>query len=263
MREKAGLVTGGQQNLCASSGEKWVCRRLPKKRGENVDDYELGYRGSGHEGLSIYSGMVNHVMVAEQKRTGHEKNPPNVTRWKHKFGFHNRGVQWDTPMSKWAGEGEDWIQLLIQSPPRKEDVMISLLKMMRQPTEKKRESLGDRDTHTRQEIDAAKQESSKTVVDWVNGQAKLKTPNGTIAAAQNLLWKWWNRGDVLLIGRYISCEEERTDTANVVWSKVTGLCCLWDGRCERGVCGARILIQVFHAKFGVCHNLQNVWTSAW
>ena len=44
-----------------------------KKRGENVDDYELGYRGSGHEGLSIYSGMENHVMVAEQKRTGHEK----------------------------------------------------------------------------------------------------------------------------------------------------------------------------------------------
>ena len=39
------------------------------------------------------------------------KDPANVTRWKHKFGFHNRGVQWDTPMSKWAGEGKDLIQL--------------------------------------------------------------------------------------------------------------------------------------------------------
>ena len=35
----------------------------------------------------------------------------NVTRWKHKFGFHNRGVQWDTPMSRWSGEEKDWMQL--------------------------------------------------------------------------------------------------------------------------------------------------------
>ena len=27
------------------------------------------------------------------------KDPGNVTQWKHKFGFHNRGLQWDTPMS--------------------------------------------------------------------------------------------------------------------------------------------------------------------
>ena len=61
----------------------------------------------------------------------------NVTRKKHKVGFHNRGVQWDTPMSRWAGEGKDWIQPMAQGPPRKEDVTISLLKMIRQPTEKK------------------------------------------------------------------------------------------------------------------------------
>ena len=33
-------------------------------------------------------------------------DPTNVARWKHKFGFHNRGVQWDSPMSKWAGGRE-------------------------------------------------------------------------------------------------------------------------------------------------------------
>ena len=38
---------------------------------------------------------------------GMKKDPANVTRWKHRFGFHNRGVQWDTPMSMWAGEGKD------------------------------------------------------------------------------------------------------------------------------------------------------------
>ena len=75
-------------------------------------------------------------MVA-QKRTEHGKDSAIVNRCNHKFGFHNRGVQWDTPMSRWAGEGKDWIQLVAQGPPRKEDVMISLLKMMRQPTEKK------------------------------------------------------------------------------------------------------------------------------
>ena len=74
-------------------------------------------------------------------------------------------------------------------------------------------------------------------------------------------------GDVLLIGRYISFvntakkpiwdgkgvkgrEEEWTDTANVAWSEVTGLCGFWDGSCERGVCGAGILIQVFTQALG-------------
>ena len=41
-------------------------------------------------------------------------------------------------MSRWAGEENGWIQLVAQGPPRKEDVTISLLKMMGQPTEKKK-----------------------------------------------------------------------------------------------------------------------------
>ena len=38
-------------------------------------------------------------------------DPGNVQRRKQKVWFHNRGVQWDTPMARWAGEGKDWIEL--------------------------------------------------------------------------------------------------------------------------------------------------------
>ena len=75
-----------------------------------MDDYEFGYlwwRGSDHEGSSFFFGMENHDI-----------DPANVTRWKHKFGLQNRGVQWDTTMSKWAGEGKDWMQLVAQGPPQ-------------------------------------------------------------------------------------------------------------------------------------------------
>ena len=69
-------------------------------------------------------------------------DPKNVQRWKHKFGFHNRGVQWDTPMSRRAGEVKDWIQLVAQGPHRKEDVTFSSLATMRQATEKRTERGG-------------------------------------------------------------------------------------------------------------------------
>ena len=61
----------------------------------------------------------------------------DVTRWKHEVGFHNRGIQWDTPMARWAGEGNDWIKLMAQRQPRKEDVIHSLLASMRQAVDKK------------------------------------------------------------------------------------------------------------------------------
>ena len=59
-------------------------------------------------------------------------DPGNVQRWKHKVGFHNRGVQWDTPMARWAGEGKDLIKLVTQLKPHKEDVFRSLLESMKQ-----------------------------------------------------------------------------------------------------------------------------------
>ena len=56
-----------------------------------------------------------------------EWDPYNVARMKHEFGFHNRGVQWGTPMAKWACEESDWIQLMKQMQPRKENVVHHLL----------------------------------------------------------------------------------------------------------------------------------------
>ena len=46
-------------------------------------------------------------------------DPTNVTRCRHKVGFHNRGIQWDTPMARWAAEGNDWIKLLAEQPRKK------------------------------------------------------------------------------------------------------------------------------------------------
>ena len=136
-----------------------------------------------------------------------KKDPTNVTRWKHKSGFQKRVVQWDAPMLIWAEEEKDWIQLVVRRPLRKEDAMISLLKMMRQQTEEKQKGGGIRrkkprdlsplvletltdDRTTKLEMRG----DSKMVVEWVNGHAKLKALVSTNAAAQNLMWKWRSRG---------------------------------------------------------------------
>ena len=34
----------------------------------------------------------------------------------------------------------------------------------------------------------------KTIVDWVNGHAKMKARVSTVEAIQNLLQEWWGRG---------------------------------------------------------------------
>ena len=52
----------------------------------------------------------------------------DVQRWKHK-------VQWDTPMARWAGEANDWIELMTQTRPQKEDVIWNLLESMKQPVD--------------------------------------------------------------------------------------------------------------------------------
>ena len=50
--------------------------------------------------------------------------------------------EWDTPMARWAGEGKDWIKLMTQLKPRKEDVIRSFLESMRQAVGQKKESNG-------------------------------------------------------------------------------------------------------------------------
>ena len=110
------------------------------------------------------------------------------------------------------------------------------------------------------------------IVDWVNGQAKLGTRKGTTATAQNLVREWWSCGDDLRqrvadwavhifrghnkeadlwAGKGVKGrEEERVDTANVVWSEVTHLCGFSDGSCERGTSSAGLMIQVFTKTLG-------------
>ena len=132
-------------------------------------------------------------------------DPCNVQRWKHKVGFHNRGVQWDTPMATWAGEGNDWIKLMAQRKPRKEDVIRSLLESMKQAVD---EPHGTRPTKKPREVlpleldipEAGKRptletkSNCKTIVDWINGHAKLKTRECTVANTQNLVRDWSGRG---------------------------------------------------------------------
>ena len=44
--------------------------------------------------------------------------------------------------------------------------------------------------------------------------------------------------------------EEWVDTANVVRLEVTGLCGFWDGSCEKGTCGARVMLLAFTKSLG-------------
>ena len=98
---------------------------------------------------------------------------------------------------------------------------------------------------------------SKTVVDWVNGHAKVKSLESTITTAQNLLWRWWSRGVDLrrrvadwavLIFREqnkdadVGAGERRQRSrrgmdcsANVAWSEVASLCGFWDGSNSQNV----------------------------
>ena len=103
----------------------------------------------------------------------------------------------------------------------------------------------------------------KTIVDWINGHAKLKTRECTVEKTQNTLPGWWGRGVHLRqrtadwathVFREHNKEadlwadkgpkgrvEEWVDTARVVWSEVIGLC--GDGSCDNGNCGAGKLIM--------------------
>ena len=90
---------------------------------------------------------------------------------------------------------------------RKEDVMTSLLQMMRQSTEKKPQSKGIQKKKPRDleplVLEAPAEDmklvleirgDGQTNVDWVSVHVKLKTWESTVATAQNLLQEWWRRG---------------------------------------------------------------------
>ena len=130
-------------------------------------------------------------MVEKPSLLEHGMDPTNVTRWKHDVGFHKRGTQWDSPMARWAGEGNDWMKLVAQQHPRKEDVIHSLFASMRQAVEKKTKA---NETSLELEIPEEGKKRTleikgdcKTIVDWVNGHAKLKTRKSNVATTKNFL----------------------------------------------------------------------------
>ena len=65
-----------------------------------------------------------------------------------------------------------------------------------------------------------------------------------------------NEADAWAVKGVGGCSEEWKDDSNVVWSAVTGLSGFWDGSCHRGVCGAGVLIEIFHTNSGVDHDSQ-------
>ena len=79
MREKAGLVQAEDSSLFQYQMQEMGPADVVRKNGGQIlDDYELVYlswRGSDHEGFALYSGMENHVMVAERQRMGYEQGP--------------------------------------------------------------------------------------------------------------------------------------------------------------------------------------------
>ena len=201
-------------------------------------------------------------------------DPTTVTRWERKVG---RGTQWDTPMARWPGEGHDWIILMTQRQPRKEDDM---------PWKRRSRQNETRQAKKQREVPPLELEipaegkklileiqgDCKTSVDWVNGHAKFKTRESTVATTQNLPRQWQGRGVDLrqrtadwashifrehnkeaalwsakgVKGRVV----EWVDHAQVVWSEVTRLCRFWDGSCDNGKCGAGIMIQAFTKTLG-------------
>ena len=226
---------------------------------------------------------------------GYGEGPCNVQRCKHKVGFHNRGAQWDTPMARWAGKGNDWIKFMAQRKPRMEDEIRSMLEFMKEAVEKKTEPNGTRPTKKPRDLplpplelekleagelaDSEIKGECKTIVDWVNGHAKLKTRVSTVATTHNLLREWWCRGirlrqqtadwsthvfrehnketdlcgDKAAKGRV----EEWVDTAQVVWSEVTGLWVLgWQVR--QGELWSRHMYHCSFGSTGLVSNLQEM-----
>ena len=97
---------------------------------------------------------------------------------------------------------------MTRDPPQEDDVNISLLKMMRQPTahsvrksggipSKGPRDLGplvlDPPTNT-EGIELEIRSDSKTVVEWISGKAKQKTTVGAMEWAQKQLREWWSKG---------------------------------------------------------------------
>ena len=164
-------------------------------------------------------------------------DPLNVTCWKHKWCFHNRGVTWDTPLARWAGSEEDWIQKWRAGPPRKAEVIptlvlathLSTLQVKKAdggiPLRKERvlDPLMIEPPRTVEGIELVIRGDSKTVVDWINGKAKQKVSYRSIETIQIQLMEWWKRGVDLKKGSAIGrCTSSGNTTLRQIYGRVTG-----------------------------------------
>ena len=100
---------------------------------------------------------------------------------------------------------------------------------------------------------------NKTIVDWMNGHAKMKTRIGTVEKVQNPMREWLGHGmrlrqrttdwvthtfrehneDADLWAGKGAQEraEEWVDTTRITWREVTGVCGFGDGSFDNGRCG--------------------------
>ena len=134
-------------------------------------------------------------------------DPLNITCWKHKWGFHNRGVTWDAPMARWAGSEEDWILKWKMNPPKKTEAVPALVRAIHLsplqikkteggiPLRKEREldPLVMEPPRTLEGIELVIRGDNKTVVDWTNGKAKQRVSYRAIEIIQIQLWNGGKR----------------------------------------------------------------------
>ena len=199
---------------------------------------------------------------------GMKLDPLNVTCWKHKWCFHDRGVTWDTPMARWAGSGEDWIHKWRTSPPKKAEVIPTLVLAIHLSTLQVKKADGgiprrkERDLdplmikppRTVEGLELVIRGDSKTVVDWINGEAKQKVSYRAIETIQIQLMEWWKKGidlsqrigdwAVLIFWEHnkeadlwAGCgakgiSKEWKDESASDWTKVLVICGFWHGSCN-------------------------------
>ena len=120
-------------------------------------------------------------------------------------------------------------------------------------------------------LDLLNKGDTKTIVDWMNGHAKMKTRIGTVEKALKLLRDWRGRGmrlrqrttdwvthtfrehhkeADLWAGKGAKGRAEEWVDTRIAWQEVTGVCGFWDGSNDNGKCGGGIVLMAFSEPHG-------------
>ena len=132
---------GGRQEDVVTGNTGQIEEIEPADDGrKNAENFWKATAWAAHDGdvpvmkaLRSFLGWRTNDMVEKSSSWEVKVDPAAVRRWKHQFGFKNRRMMWDTSMTRCAWEEDDWIQKLKRHPPRKEDGIAALMKMLRQP----------------------------------------------------------------------------------------------------------------------------------